>query len=88
VWAPFRLPHPRPSPGDQHLRDIRAVVHAAHERDLEQRPAPPGFHSSIEGPVVTSGLIIGLDQAPTTPEPVTATPSHDNIRGSGYMAIG
>lgn len=33
---------------------------------------------------VRSILVTGLDQAPEPPEPITATPSHDNIRGSGY----
>ncbi len=33
---------------------------------------------------VRSILITGLDQAPEPPEPITATPAHDNIRGSGY----
>ena len=33
---------------------------------------------------VRSILVTGLDQAPEPPEPITATPAHDNIRGSGY----
>ena len=33
---------------------------------------------------VRSILVTGLDQAPEPPEPITATPVHDNIRGAGY----
>lgn len=33
---------------------------------------------------VRSILVTGFDQAPEPPEPITATPAHDNIRGSGY----
>lgn len=33
---------------------------------------------------VRSILITGLDQTASPPEPVTATPAHDNIRGPGY----
>lgn len=33
---------------------------------------------------VRSILITGLDRAPSPPDPVTATPAHDNIRGPGY----
>ena len=33
---------------------------------------------------VRSILITGLDRAPSPPDPVTATPVHDNIRGPGY----
>jgi transposase len=33
---------------------------------------------------VRSILVTGLDQAPEPPEPITAPPAHDNIRGAGY----
>jgi len=29
-------------------------------------------------------LVTGLDQASEPPDPITATPAHDNIRGAGY----
>ena len=33
---------------------------------------------------VRSILITGLDRAPSPPDPITAAPVHDNIRGPGY----
>jgi len=33
---------------------------------------------------VRSILVTGLDQAAEPPDPITATPTHGNIRGAGY----
>ena len=81
-----RLMRDRPHP-EQGYRSALGVL------NLRRQFTPDRLEAACERALTTgtisygsvrSILITGLDRAPGPPEPVTAPPRHDNIRGPGY----
>ena len=81
-----RLMRDRPHP-EQGYRSALGIL------NLRRQFTPDRLEAACERALTTgtvsygsvrSILVTGLDRAPDPPDPITATPAHDNIRGPGY----